>query len=206
MEQALKIAKEKYPQDIEKFEVRWRPFELNPGLPKGGEGLNKIKMYHEKFGKQRFEASSQRLKQAGEPLGIFFSYGGNVGNTFDSHRLVWWAYEKGQHEMQDKVIDSIFKAYFEEEKCLSDVNVLKECAERAGFLDGANELFFSDDSDGDKTKGVNETIAEMKEFRQFTSGGVPLFIFNKKYCMSGAQEKETFIEVFEEIIRQESKK
>lgn len=91
------------------FDVLWRPFQLNPDAP-GGRGVNKMDMYLEKFGKASCDAMIPRMTETGRAVGINFSYGGYTGNTFDSHRLIWKAREEGGSALQDKVVESLFKA------------------------------------------------------------------------------------------------
>jgi len=92
-----------------KFDVFWRPFQLSPDAPKG-KGVNKMERYLEKFGKANCDTMIPRMLQMGLSEGIRFSFGGYTGNTFDSHRLIWKAREEGGSEMQDKVVESLFKA------------------------------------------------------------------------------------------------
>ena len=66
------------------FDVRWRPFELNPNLPKG-QGLDKLMYYESKFGKARVQGMIPQMKAVAEEYGIQMEYGGYVGNTLDSH-------------------------------------------------------------------------------------------------------------------------
>merc|ERR1719469_1676251 len=80
-----------------------------------------------------------RMKLIGDSEGIKFSYGGSTANTFDSHRLIWKAREEGGSMLQDKLVEILFKAYFEEEKCIGEQSVLMNCAERAGM--DATEMF-----------------------------------------------------------------
>jgi len=169
--------------------VRWRPFELNRDLP-AGKGINKMEMYNQKFGEARTRQIIPQMAQVGQSVGINFSYGGNVGNTFDSHRLIWYARKVGGSEAQDKIVESVFKAYFEEEKCLSDVAVLQDCAREAG-LDATNLL-------SDSAMGEVETKAEQREFGR-SCRGVPKFIFNGNYAVGGAQESDTLLEIFKGI-------
>merc|ERR1712160_77966 len=105
----------------------------------GGKGVNKMDMYLEKFGKASCDAMLPRMIQTGLFVGIKFSYGGYTGNTFDSHRLIWKAREEGGSMLQDKLVEILFKAYFEEEKCIGEQSVLMNCAERAGM--DATEMF-----------------------------------------------------------------
>ena len=80
-------------------QVSWHPFMLDPSLP--APGTNKMALYRKKFG-ARFDAMIPHMKQVGSTIGVNFSYGGNVGNTLNSHRLVTWAQKQGA-DAEDQV-------------------------------------------------------------------------------------------------------
>lgn len=175
------------------FDVRWRPFQLNENAPKG-KGVNKMNMYIEKFGQARVNAMLPQMKQVGNTEGIKFSYGGYTGNTLDSHRVIWKAREDGGSLLQDKVVESLFKAYFEEEQSLGEPSVLINCAERAGM--DASTIFEGDDNIGKK-----ETFEELQHYRRAHSvTGVPFFIFDEKYTFSGAQTASEIMSVFKKLL------
>lgn len=180
------------------FDVFWRPFQLNANAPKG-KGVNKMEMYLEKFGKARCDAMLPQMIQTGLSVGIRFSYGGFTGNTFDSHRLIWKARKEGGSELQDKVVESLFKAYFEEEKSIGETSVLVECAKRAGMGEsGVRE--FLEDTNG-SASGAKEVQEELDEYRRnYRVSGVPFFVFNDKYSMSGAQPATEILSVFKKLI------
>ena len=79
---ALETAETQFPHLS--FDVRWRPFELDPKLPKG-KGHNKMEHYNSKFGPAMVETMIPRMKAVARQYGIQMEYGGHVGNTFDSH-------------------------------------------------------------------------------------------------------------------------
>jgi len=176
-----------------KFDVRWRPFQLNENLPQ--KGLDKMRYYNERFGAERVGQMIQSMKQVGESLNIRFSYGGSIGNTLDSHRFIRKAWEVGGSELQDKMVESLFKAYFEEERNLGERGVLKLCAERAGMpVDVADELL------RDPSIGREQVLREERSYRsKWSCRGVPLFVIDNKYALSGAQPPEEFLTLFEEI-------
>ena len=177
------------------FDVRWRPFQLNPSLPTG-EGYNKLQYYKDRFGAQRVEGMIASMKEVGEEHGISFSYGGSVGNSFNSHRLIWKAREEGGSELQDIMVNEIFHAYFEEEKSLGVNTVLEDCARKAGMDSSIISQVLSNES-----LGKDEVEREMIEFgRKWNCRGVPLFIVDGKYPLSGAQPPSMFLEVFDEIV------
>lgn len=170
----------------------WRPFQLNPNAPKG-KGVNKMNMYVEKFGRARVEAMLPQMKLTGKAEGIEFSYGGYTGNTFDSHRLIWKAKEVGGTALQNKVVESLFKAYFEEEGSMGEQSVLVNCAKRAGM--DASELF------NDTNVGKNETLHEIRKYRQnYGVTGVPFFVFDEEYSLSGAQSPNEIVKIFRKLI------
>lgn len=152
-----------------------------------------MEMYIEKFGRARVESMLPQMKQVGNSEGIKFSYGGSTGNTFDSHRLIWKAKENGGSVLQDKVVESLFKAYFEEEKSMGEQDVLLECAERAGM--DATEMFQN------TTIGKKETLSEMMQYRRgYGVTGVPFFIFNDEHSFSGAQPASEIMSIFKKLV------
>jgi len=178
------------------FDVAWRPFQLDENTPKG-RGVNKMDTYLEKFGKASCDAILPQMIQRGLAVGIRFSYGGFTGNTFDSHRLIWKAREAGGSELQDKVVESLFKAHFEEEKSMGELSVLVDCARRAGMSESDAREFLEDPNG----PGSEEVQREMKQYRQkHRVTGVPFFVFGDKYTMSGAQPATEILSIFEKMI------
>jgi predicted DsbA family dithiol-disulfide isomerase len=172
------------------FDVRWRPYQLAPDAPRG-VGVNKLEHYRKKFGSERVSAMIPRMIATGKSEGIAFSYGGSIGNTLDSHRLAYQAREEGGSALQDAVMELLFEAYFEQEKSMGDPEVLAGVAEKAGMATGAKVL-------EDPTFREDEVRAEMASFGRHVRG-VPFFIIDEQYALSGAQEAATFLEVFEKV-------
>jgi len=192
LEKAIQTAKSSSLFDNVDFDVRWRPFELNPDLP-SGKGVDKMGYYNSRFGPERVRSMLPHMIQTGASEGIKFSYGGSIGNTFDSHRLIWKARDEGGAELQNKVVDAVFKAYFEEEKSLGENSVLEECAKNAG-MDVTDLL-------EDKSIGNMEVSHEMKDFKtKYRCNGVPFFIIDGKHTLSGAQPPDEFLAIFEELV------
>jgi len=135
MEEALK----KLPAEC-KVTIEWKPFFLDPSAP--SPGVNKLEHYHKKFGKGRVDSMVPYMKEQGAKVGIKFSYGGKVGNTLDSHRLVEFAKKKGK---QDECIEKLMSYYFEQEKDISDKKVLAQAANEIGI--DAKELLEGNEYD-----------------------------------------------------------
>lgn len=190
LEQALAQARAQAPGWAE-FEVRWRPFQLNASAPKG-RGVVKLDHYNTKFGPARVAQIVPYMVGVGKQHGIEFSYGGHIGNTFDSHRLLTAAYKEGGAALQDKLVEELFKAYFEQEKSMGEAAVLATCAEKAGMKDTAAAVL------ADESLMAEETQAEMRQYGRAVSG-VPFFIVDGAYALSGAQEPEAFLDLFKKL-------
>lgn len=138
----------------------------------------------------------ERLAQIGAQEGIAFKFGGRTGNTRDSHRLVALGRAKGG-EAQTRVVEALFNAYFEEEGDITDRAVLAAAGVRAG-LDEAEVKGWLEGGKGGEV--VDREVEEAK--RRFVSG-VPHFTVNGRWEVGGAEEPESFLEVFEEVKRAE---
>lgn len=191
LENAIVSAKAQFPQA--EFEVNWRPFQLDPNASK--EGINKLQHYNKKFGEERIKMMLPRMMETFAKVGLPYSMGGLTGNTFDSHRLIYFAAAKGGPALQDALVEELFKNYFCEEKYIGDRGVLLQAAITAG-LDKAEAERVLDDPSA-YAKEVND---EKKAFGRGVSG-VPFFIINKEEGLSGAQPAETFIEIFQELLK-----
>lgn len=141
----------------------------------------------------------QRLSQIGHDVGINFKYGGNTGNTRDSHRLVQLGRSKSP-AMQTKIIEQLFRAYFEEEKDITSHAVLLEAGKKAGVEEAEVQKLLESDEMGDV---VDREVAQAQ--MRFISG-VPHFVIQNKYEVGGAQEPDTFVEIFEDLAAEQGVK
>ena len=91
--------------------------------------------------------------------------------------------------MQDKMVDHLFQAYFEESKSLGEHTILEECASKAGYNQAKDFLSTSE--------GTNEVRREMQEYgRAYRCTGVPMFIVDGNAVLNGAQESDAFLRLF----------
>mmetsp|Transcript_22779 Transcript_22779/g.49328 ORF Transcript_22779/g.49328 Transcript_22779/m.49328 type:complete len:153 (+) Transcript_22779:375-833(+) len=152
-----------------------------------------MKHYESKFGAAMVRNMIPQMKAVAEEYGIQMDYGGHVGNTMDSHRLIWKAREVGGSELQDRVVEQLFQAYFEKNKSLGEQTVLEECASKAGYEQSSDFLSNSE-------LGTGEVRREMQEYgRAFQCTGVPMFIVDGNVKLSGAQESDAFLRVFAKL-------
>ncbi|MGE3977698.1 MAG: DsbA family protein [Nitrospira sp.] len=166
--------------------VAWRPFQLNPTMPKNG--MDRTIYLETKFGSlDRFKEMEQRLLEVGSAEQIPFAFEkiASTPNTFLAHRLIWYAGIQGR---QDAVVEQLFKGYFEEGLDIGSRSALVELADRAGL--SANELFTSEE-------GATEVKAEESVGHTLGIRGVPHFVLDGTYGISGAQPVEVFIAAIE---------
>ncbi|MGE0587468.1 MAG: DsbA family oxidoreductase [Cyclobacteriaceae bacterium] len=173
------------------FEVNYLPFELNPQMP--AEGRNQKEYLTEKFGgPDRYQKLTDNVTQVAKGEGLAFDYDKQLKspNTRDAHRLIWFAKTVGK---QAAMKEALMKAYFEEGKDLTQKSTLVEIAAGAGLdSERINTLLSSDEG------LVEVQYLEQMNYQRGISG-VPFYIVNGKYGISGAQPSETFVSAFKEI-------
>ncbi|KAJ3134369.1 hypothetical protein HK100_003629 [Physocladia obscura] len=193
-ERAVAAFKElKGPENVA-FKVNYQPFLLDPTLSKTGK--NKLEHYKSKFGEARTAQMIPYMQQVGAKEGISFSYGGMLGNSLDSHRLVKYAGTLS-HDAQDQVINALYRSYFEEEKNIGDVEVLVEAGRAGGVNEDVvrNEIFGGD-------LLLQETQVAVGNARESGINGVPHFVIEEKVQVSGAQDSDAFVQYFEQVFQE----
>ena len=101
----------------------------------------------------------ERLTEVGKDCGIDFKFGGKTGNTRDSHRLIQLGKTKSA-QMQTRVVEELFSAYFEQEGDITNHEVLKNAATRAGLDEKEVIDWLESDAGG---KAVDEEVAQAQE-------------------------------------------
>lgn len=190
LEAALeKLQAERPDADIQ---VNWHPFQLNPDMPEGGRDHKEY--YREKFGsEERVAELVDNMTAAGAAEGLDFDFAaiGTSPNTLASHRLIRWAATTGR---QDAVVEALFRAYFMEGRDIGDHGVLVEIAGAAGmdaalvkglYAEGRDKELVAQDVIGAQQMGIR---------------GVPFFIIDFKYKVSGAQTPEVFVDVIKKAL------
>jgi len=168
--------------------ISWRPFQLNPDMPP--EGMTRDDYVRAKFGGgDRPRQIYQAIAESGREAGIEFQFSRirRTPNTVLSHRLIYWS---AKQERQDEVVAELFQAYFEAGLDIGDIDTLVECARRGGLDPLAAHSFLLGD------EGRQEVVASDVYARRLGINGVPCFIVNRKYAVSGAQPPSAFVEVF----------
>ena len=173
-------------------ETVYRPFQLDGAVPR--EGVPYSDYMKKKFGDgpdDRFKMMREHLEQAGPAAGIKFRFSGIPvrPNTLDAHRVIRWA--QGQ-DLGEAASERLHKAFFEEHLDIGDAAVLTRLAGEIGLeTDIVGYLLASD-------RDRKEVLEEEQFFRRLGVQGVPCFIFNGQFAVSGAEAPE----VLADAIRQ----
>lgn len=176
-------------------EISWRPYQLNPEMPI--EGMDRASYLANKFGGAgRADRMYDRIRAAGFEEGIEFHFERirRTPNTVNSHRLIALA---GEHGVQDAIVEALFTAYFVEGRDIGDNGVLADIAAAAG-LRRADVLAYLA---GDENRA--RIVAEDDHVRLMGVTGVPCFVIDDRYAVSGAQSPEVFFQIFD-LVREET--
>ena len=170
---------------LDRVKVVWRPFQLNPDMPRGGLDRRQYRM--KKFGSwEHSQKLDAQVAEAGLEMGITFNYAiaEKTPNTFLGHRLVWYAYQKGK---QDQVVEALFKAYFSDGLDIGDLETLVKVAVNAGLEEQHVSEFLR------STDGTEEVQEEEARGKSLGVNGVPAFILNGQPMFAGAQDPTTIV-------------
>jgi len=174
-------------------EVLWRPFQLDPTLPR--EGKDRDTYLSEKFGSiERARELYRNIEEAGAGEGIPFRFDAIAvsPNTLDAHRLIRWAQNAGEG-IQVKVVERLFELFFLEGANIADHAVLIEVAREAGMDTAIVGSLLASDAD---RVAVQEEIATAQ---RMGVTGVPCFILDNKYAVMGAQDAETIADAIRQV-------
>ncbi len=191
------IGKRRFENALEEFahrdavEVVWHSFQLDPEA-KYVPGENIYDHLADRKGwspQQAREATMQVLHMANNE-GLTFDFDRQLpANTFDAHRFTHLA---AKHGLQNAAEEQLFSAYFTEGKNISDPAVLEQLGHEVGLeIKEVRQLLNSDDYAG-------EVRADIDEAAEIGIRGVPFFVFNRQYAVSGAQATAGFLQVLEQ--------
>ena len=174
------------------FDVKWRPYRLDPTVPKGG--MDRQAYMRAKFGADPMKIVEmyKLIAAEGAKDGIVFDFAAirRRPDTMDSHRLVRWAEATG---VQDDVVERLFIAYFENGEDIGDIRVLADIADICG-MDGV-EVARMLESDAD----IALVEREDQIAHEMGVTGVPAMIFGNRLAVSGAREPELLLSVIDRV-------
>ncbi len=177
-------------------EVTWNPYQLDPSMRE--EGMNRDTYLTNKFGSaDGVQEMTDRLTEVGKTVGIDFDFGDNwlAVNTLQMHQLLNVAREEGfGAELKERLLS----AYFQEAKHLNNVEELYKITKEFGWNPDKVDSIINN------SKIAESVQNEISNYQQRGVSGVPFFVINDQYGISGAQPVEVFLEAFESLSQMES--
>ena len=190
------IGKKKFETALAEFKERnnvefvWKSFQLNPNV----ETNANISLYEhlaesKGISVEQAKGMGGHAAQMANSVGLTMNFDKSVvANSFNSHRLIHFAKENGlQHQMKER----LFKAYFTEGKNIDHTETLISLATEIGLNAEVVKAVLNSDKYADSVQ------ADVKESQQLGVTGVPFFVFDRKYAVSGAQDSSAFLETLE---------
>lgn len=180
------------------IEVEFKSFELDPNAPKSYEG-NINELIAKKYGipVSQAKASNDQIVAQAKAMGLNYDFNNmKPTNTFDAHRLAHYASTQGK---QEKLSERLLSAYFTEGKDLSSYEILASLAKEVGL--DYNDVIRILESDQFK----DVVRQDESDARSLNISGVPYFVINGKYAISGAQPTDVFLQSLKQIKADEIK-
>jgi predicted DsbA family dithiol-disulfide isomerase len=179
-------------RDAVSADITFQPFELNPHMPR--EGQNIVDHVAEKYGSTPEQSAANRatIRDRAAELGFVMNGGAQsrIYNTFDAHRLLYWAEQQGR---QAALKDALFVAYFTEQRDPSDHKLLADVAASVGLdRSEAEQVLVSDRFSSDVRRA--EQLWQSRGIH-----AVPAIVIDGRYLISGGQPPKVFEEALRKI-------
>lgn len=172
--------------------LTWLPFQLSPDMPR--EGKDRQAHYAAIFGPERARTIMDGMRQTAAAEGLHFEAGPGARspNTLSAHVLLYWAGERPDID-QNALVEKLFAAHHTRSEDLGDPAVLARLAGEVGMDPATVEEGLRAGKDEDRVQAL------MEEARRAGVSGVPFFIFNGQYAVSGAQPPDALVEVLDRL-------
>ncbi|MFC3420365.1 DsbA family protein [Salinicoccus hispanicus] len=196
------IGKRNFEMGLDQFDAKdqvnviYRSFRLDPTAPVQPEETM-VELLAKKYGRSLEEAKQMnaQISDSARAAGLEFNLDTVVpSNTMDAHRLVKQAETAGKDDM---AMEYLYKAYFTDNRNVADRETLLEIAGDIGLdISAVDNMFSADDY-------KEAVISDQNEATQHGAQGVPYFVINRKYSVSGAQPPEKFLEAMKKVQQEE---
>lgn len=187
MEEALQLFEHK-----EAVEIEWKSFQLDAGFIASADD-NMVEHLAEKYRKDYDWAQNMldNMTQNAKTAGLDFHFEKAVlANSLNAHRLLHLA---KKHNLANDLKELLFKAYLTDGKNVNNLNTLAELGLEVGLeVEEIKKVLYSDEY-------ANEVRQDIKEANSIGVQGVPFFVFDNKYAISGAQPAVAFLQTLEKV-------
>lgn len=177
-------------QDKNHIEVVWKSFQLDPNMPDVSEESQEDYLVKRKgLSREQVKGMLANVTQSAKQVGLEYHFEKSVtANSFKAHRLIQFAKEKGKGDQAEEIL---FRAFFTEGKNIADIETLTQAGKEIGLDENDLKVAFTDE------KYAYQVNQDIQEARNIGVNGVPFFVFDKKYAVSGAQPSQAFLQTLE---------
>lgn len=195
------IGKRKFEQAIamfpnkENIEVVWKSYQLNPSLVTDATKSTAQHLADSKgWSMERTKETMNYVVGMAKEVGLYYNFDkAVVANSFDAHRLIQYAKSKGKGDAAE---EQLFKAYFIDGKNTADQTVLLSLGTAIGLEESELKSVLAG------KQFAKEVLQDVEEAEHIGVTGVPFFVFDRKYAVSGAQDVKVFSDTLKKAFQE----
>lgn len=189
----LETALEQFPND--NIEIEWKSFQLDPTIePQSGKDVYTFLAERKGISVEQSIEMHKGVVERAKSVGLDYHFDkAIISNSLTAHRIIHLA---KKNNLGDEMEEIFFKAYFTEGRDLNDAQTLIELGTKAGLnSDEVKEVVENENL------YLNDVHSDIQEANQIGVQGVPFFVFDRKYAVSGAQPVEAFVQTIKEGLK-----
>lgn len=185
----FEVALEQF-SNIKHIEVIWKSYQLDPSIPQiVKEDYQEYLIKRKGMSAEQVSGMLGNITQSAKEIGLDYNFDkARIANSLNAHKLIQFAKTKG---LGDQAEERLFLAFFTEGKNIADLNTLTQFGKEIGLDETEVKTAFTDEK---YNTLVKQDIAEAQ---QIGVQGVPFFVLDRKYAVSGAQPSQAFSESLE---------
>ena len=177
-------------ENKEKEQLEWKSYQLSPGIATDpGKNIHQYLAEHKGISLKQATAMNTQVAAMAKQVGLQYNFDKTIpANTMKAHQFAHFA---KQHAKQDEAEEILFRSYFTDGKNIDDLNTLLQLGSEIGLDTNELKAALEDGSFEDEVR------ADIYEAFQIGVRGVPFFVFDRKYAVSGAQDSAAFLQTLE---------
>jgi predicted DsbA family dithiol-disulfide isomerase len=179
-------------ENADQIEIIWKSFQLDPSLPEtSSESVYEYLANRKGLGLEQVKQLHENVTNTARSVGLEYNFDKTqISNSFKAHQLIQLAKSKN---LGDEAEEVLFYAYFTEGKNLSNTSILVELGQKIGLNSSEIISAFED------KRFEKNVIKDIEEAQQIGVKGVPFFVFDRKYAISGAQPIDAFLNTLVQV-------
>ena len=190
------IGKRKFEAGLRQFghqdgiEIEWKSFQLDPEMKSGsGKSIDEYLSERKGWSVDKTKSLHKSMTETAKLSGLDYRFDKAIpANSFNAHRLSHLA---AKHRLQDQIEEKLFAAYFTEGKNIDDAETLVALGVHVGLEEKEIRDMLTSNQFADEVRH------DIEEANRLGVSGVPFFVFDRKYAVSGAQNSEVFLSALE---------